>query len=368
MFADRENHVLLIDGAELKNGSPVAVRPYVELDGVKLEIGGNWTDSHIEAVLPAALSDGEYQVFVAREVGSGANPHLLAATVKTEFSLTVQTPGTGPTGATGPAGPTGATGARGSTGPRGVNGLAGATGATGPAGATGAMGPPGIEGPAGATGPIGPAGATGATGAKGSTGPRGVNGIAGATGPAGPTGSTGATGPTGANGLPGATGAAGPTGATGATGTTGARGLQGIPGPRGEPGLVNFLIIGGGIEFEESEFDGPSYFAPLGHGQPSDDDQTIDVRAYLPVPGKITSLRVHTQSGYPVTFTVMLNGVATAMTCATGSEMKCSDTHELTVGPDDGLSVRATPVPVTGDDDVAIIANFTAIFVPSTGP
>lgn len=176
VFVDRENHLLQIDGAGFKLGTPNATAPYVELDGQALAIGAGFTNGHIEAVLPSVLADGEYQVFVSRVASDGTPPHNVAAGLRTSYSLSVLTPVPGPTGPTGPRGPKGASGA---------------TGPAGPAGAPGAAGPQGTAGPTGATG------ATGPTGAKGATGPAGVAGPTGPTGPQGVPGSSNAWGLTG---------------------------------------------------------------------------------------------------------------------------------------------------------------------------
>jgi PEGA domain-containing protein/collagen triple helix repeat protein len=91
----------------------------------------------------------------------------------------------GPQGIAGPQGPAGAAGANGAPGPQGAQGLPGtpgAIGSTGPAGAAGATGPIGPQGPQGLQGAQGFQGTNGAPGPQGPTGPTGPQGPAGASG------------------------------------------------------------------------------------------------------------------------------------------------------------------------------------------
>ena len=188
VFADRANKVLFIDGAEFTIGLLGGQVPYVEFDGQKLSVKNNYSDTHIEAVLPDGLTDGEYQIFVSRTDILSApplDPHSIPLFVDDRtatYSLTLLTSTAGPKGDTGPAGPQGPDGPAGETGP------AGATGATGSAGPVGAAGPVGSTGSAG---PVGPAGPTGPRGPTGATGPAGVTGAQGPAGPSGPQGPAG---------------------------------------------------------------------------------------------------------------------------------------------------------------------------------
>ena len=179
VYADRAAHKLFIDGAEFRSSFSINDIPYVEFDGrrVALNLGAS-TDSHLEAVLPATVADGEYQIFVSRvnkllDPSSGALPnqplaHALSLPGQhAEYSLSLVTPIPGPAGPAGPQGPKGNTGTQGSVGP------------------PGATGPQGMPGPQGMSGPTGPPGQTGPAGPAGSKGDRGETGPAGAEGPAG---------------------------------------------------------------------------------------------------------------------------------------------------------------------------------------
>lgn len=216
VFADRVNKVLFIDGAEFKAGLLNSQVPYAEFNGQPVQLKAGFTDTHLEAILPATLPDGEYQVFVSRLLGVTVNAvvvyidvsikaHTLAlASQQATYSLSLITPTPGPrgdTGATGATGPAGAKGATGVAGPAGIQGLKGDKGDTGVAGPKGDTGATGATGAAGAQGPEGPRGFQGfqgLPGPQGAAGPAGLKGDTGATGPAGPAGPTGAQGPAGA--------------------------------------------------------------------------------------------------------------------------------------------------------------------------
>lgn len=172
VVADRDGGTLIIEGHEFTKGLTAAESPYVEFNGSALTVNAGYTDTHLEAELPAGVADGEYQVFVSRTDASGNTPHSPGYTDPGAkrvaiYSLSLLS-------ASGVPGPTGPTGARGPTGP------------TGPKGAKGAKGDAGPQGDPGALGPIGPKGATGATGAAGASGAKGATGATGPTGPAGP--------------------------------------------------------------------------------------------------------------------------------------------------------------------------------------
>jgi hypothetical protein len=193
--------------------------------------------------------------------------------------------------------------------------LSGVVGATG---STGATGPMGLTGATGANSTVaGPTGAMGATGATGATGANST--IAGPTGPMGPTGATGPTGPTGT------TGAAGATGATGTNGTT--------------------VLAGGGVT--SANF---TEFFPYGAFTQSGTAANVDVP--VAVAGTLHVLHVKlssppgTASNAEYVLTVIVNGIATAITCTiTGtSATSCADTtHTATVSPGDLLELRASP-------------------------
>lgn len=193
-------------------------------------------------------------------------------------------------------GPSGPTGTQGPTGPSG--GPTGSLGPTGPDGATGATG-------LGATGPTGD---TGSTGTDGATGPTGL----GATGPTGPTGPTGADGTTGATGF----GTTGPTGGEGPTGPSG--------GPTGPAGATGSSTSAAVLYF------GAQTVAIAGllanYLYPGFDNILADINEKnfaVPRPGTLSHLRIHCRlpgtsplGTGTVTFTVLVNGVPTALLVA----------------------------------------------------
>ena len=203
VFADRANKVLFIDGAEFTMGLLGGQMPYVEFNGQKIPVKSNYSDSHIEAVLPDGVADGEYQIFVSRINILSApplDPHSIPLFMDERtatYSLSLLTSTAGPKGDkgdTGPAGPQGPAGPAGESGPPGASGETGAAGPAGPVGPAGPLGPAGVAGPAGPAGPTGPRGSTGATGA---TGPAGGPGAQGPVGPSGTPGPAGPQGPAG---------------------------------------------------------------------------------------------------------------------------------------------------------------------------
>ncbi|HKY90587.1 MAG TPA: hypothetical protein VJM11_06075 [Nevskiaceae bacterium] len=236
-FVDRVNHVLVLEGRDLAPAEGGAQIPWVEINGIKLDVLPGYTFESVSATLPENLPDGEYRIFLSRTNEAGTlSPYEVVAGKKDEFEVSVFDLVPGPTGPTGPRGRRGRTGLQGPIGPQGEVGPAGpagevgpigATGATGdvgPTGATGDTGPKGNKGDTGDTGPIGPTGATGDTGAKGN------KGDTGAEGPQGVQGDIGPIGPTGPKGNKGDTGDTGAVGATGATGDRGPRGFPGVSG------------------------------------------------------------------------------------------------------------------------------------------
>lgn len=101
VFADRDNGVLLIDGAEFRR-LPNKQEPFVEIGGQRLELLPDYTGTHIEAKLPA-LADGEYQVFVSRKcIGRRdcdfPDPHAVPPDERASYSLTLSTPAPPTTG------------------------------------------------------------------------------------------------------------------------------------------------------------------------------------------------------------------------------------------------------------------------------
>jgi hypothetical protein len=238
---------------------------------------------------------------------------------------------TGPTGATGDTGPSGATGATGDIGPTGNTGPTGATGPTGDTGATGSTGPTGPTGSTGATGPTGPTGDIGPTGPTGATGPTGPTGPTGDIGPTGATGNTGATGPTGDTGPTGSTGSTGATGDTGPTGATGTTGATGATGPTGP----SVQILAGGSSIPLTIGDTPVYLAPFGLSY-----SLFSERSELPLAtGTLTGLQGFVRDDdFPrdagaVTFTVIVNGTPTPLSCTISNDPSEQSCENLTILP-----------------------------------
>lgn len=90
-------------------------------------------------------------------------------------------------------------------------------------------------------GDTGEQGETGETGPQGIQGEQGLQGIQGETGEQGPQGIQGETGPQGEQGEQGIQGETGAAGATGATG------------PQGDPGVVQSVVAGAGIEVNDTD-------------------------------------------------------------------------------------------------------------------
>ncbi len=111
----------------------------------------SWTETAIEASLPAGLAHSTYRVLVANEVTPGGGG---------EASLLID-------GMDVSVGPEGAEGLNGPTGPQGETGLQGPQGPAGP------QGPQGVKGEQGQQGPRGFTGATGLSGPQGTQGPKG---------------------------------------------------------------------------------------------------------------------------------------------------------------------------------------------------
>lgn len=176
VFADRVNKILFIEGNEFTTGMRAGQIPYVEFNGLPLTLrpGVSPTNTHLEARLPAAIADGEYQIFVSRATvlnqSLQSNPHTVNLGQTASYSLSLLAVLPGPKGDTGAIGPMGPTGPAGPTGATGSQGIQGASGGLGPIGPQGPIGPEGPQGATGATGPQGPQGAAGATGAPGSSG------------------------------------------------------------------------------------------------------------------------------------------------------------------------------------------------------
>jgi hypothetical protein len=311
----------------------------------------------------------------------------------------------GAAGATGPAGATGAQGTAGPQGIPGAVGPDGSTGPQGLQGATGAQGIQGIPGLTGNTGAQGLTGAAGATGAQGIQGIQGIPGLMGNTGAQGLQGQTGATGATGAAGLPGsdgnsirngsgvpssglgidgdfyldtatftvygpkaaglwpvggqpligpqgpigpqgvqgsqgvmgAQGVVGNTGATGAIGATGPAGPAGPQGPAGAAAAAPVLL--GSTPFIDAA-DATGYLPPAGTGRITVAE--ADAAIEMPTGGTLAKLAVRVSSTTPVTFTVVVGGADTALTCTVAAAAKqCTDSsHTVAVAAGTTVSVK----------------------------
>lgn len=206
---------------------------------------------------------------------------------------------------------------------------------------------PTVAGPTGATGPAGDTGATGPTGSTGATGPTGPSGPTGVTGDTGPTGSTGSTGPTGPSGP---SGPSGPTGSTGPTGNTGSTGNTGPSGPSG-PAADRAMWSGNSANSTASVgIGGATYYGVLnGCLALNGTDSSAGTRTPVSKAATVDTLYV-VASADPgntktYTYTVMKNGVATALTCTitgNGTTSKtCNDTtHSFTTAAGDELGMK----------------------------
>lgn len=236
VFADRSGtHVLYIDGEGFIPARDLI--PSVELAGQALTLLPGYSDTHLEAQLPEALADGEYQILVTQTSAKRRAPNTIT---RVTYSLTLGASGTGSPGDKGPVGDKGPAGDKGPTGDKGPAGDAG-TGSPGDQGPAGDKGPTGDKGPVGDKGPDGNAGSAGANGDKGPAGDKGPVGDKGATGDkglSGDKGSIGDKGLAGDKGLTGDKGTVGDKGLSGDKGLTGDKGATGDKGPTGNQGAA----------------------------------------------------------------------------------------------------------------------------------
>lgn len=143
---------------------------------------------------------------------------------------------------------------------------------------------------------------------------------------------------TGPQGPTGATGPAGPTGAIGATGATGPAGPAGPDGPQGIPGPNTTILTGGTLDNAALTAGGTITMSP-GNG--------LGIDTPLPA-GELTNLRVQADQqpgvGGSYTFTVLVNGAPTGITCTISgaAEDSCEDTiNSVTIVAGDRLWLQA---------------------------
>jgi hypothetical protein len=165
--------------------------------------------------------------------------------------------------------------------------------------------------------PIGPTGATGATG------PTGPTGAAGANGTNGEVGATGATGPTGAPGANGTNGEAGANGTNGTNGANGTNGMTGSTGATGPTGSSGGFVTGGSANEEVGKSGGF-----IGIGELGVSSTESGVAATWPVSNTLDQLFLFAQSSVSGTFTVTVNGKATALKCSLSKSRSCQDTTD----------------------------------------
>jgi hypothetical protein len=188
-------------------------------------------------------------------------------------------------------------------------------------------------------------------GPPGPPGPPGETGPPGATGPPGPQGATGAAGPQGGAGAQGPPGPQGVQGVQGIPGPQGVQGLQGIQGPPGPSGPNRTILFGGSC----SSLSASTFTVRLAPGACQ---QAAATGTGTPLPGgTVGNLRARVEepigTGQDVTFTVHVNGVASALGCTiTEDEAECSDTGD-TVSLADG-------------DRLGLIVNSTTGIIPNT--
>lgn len=140
-------------------GQNFCASPIVKLNSATLLLSGTPTTTQLDALLPAGIPAGSYQMQVT--CGSASNQVALFDTTLGAAGPQGLKGDKGDQGLVGPKGDPGATGAQGATGLKGDPGASGPQGSKGDTGATGAVGPQGAVGPAG---PIGPSGAQGPQG------------------------------------------------------------------------------------------------------------------------------------------------------------------------------------------------------------
>lgn len=160
----------------------------------------------------------------------------------------------------------------------------------------------------------------------------------------GPIGPVGPQGPVGPIGPSGAQGEQGPQGEQGLQGEQGIQGVQGIQGIQGPPGPSNVPILGSsGSDLISGAVVTVTRYVGLATMGNSEGSQSFA----FPVAGTLKNLRVKTSnnpgSGQSYTFTVMVNGASTGMTCNySGNGTTCSDlTHTAAITEGQTISLKA---------------------------
>ncbi|MGB3069122.1 MAG: hypothetical protein WBC18_11260 [Ottowia sp.] len=165
-------------------------------------------------------------------------------------------------------------------------------------------------------------------------------------GPVGPQGDQGPVGPIGPQGPQGDIGPVGPAGPQGPVGPQGIQGEVGPVGPSNVPILGSSgggVIPGGGLAGAWTRYIGTASVSTPGG---SESGQSVA----FPVAGTLKNLRVRTSDNpgnftgnQTYTFTVMVNGNATGITCTESvSATSCSDTtNTASIAAGDTISLRA---------------------------
>lgn len=178
----------------------------------------------------------------------------------------------------------------------------------------------------------GPAGVNGINGSNGSAGTNGTNGADGATGPQGPMGLQGETG---------ARGETGPSGDTGEDGAAGADGAAGSPGATGAAGATTPTVM---MSYASALANNATNCFTSGPAVATE----ANIHALFPA-GTVARLSLHLYTapgaGSSWAFTVMNNGVATAVTCVIATTATtCSDLiHSSTFTENSNFTIRSVP-------------------------
>lgn len=188
--------------------------------------------------------------------------------------------------------------------------------------------------------------------------PMAIFALSGLEGPVGPDG------PQGPQGEPGPQGPVGPDGPQGPVGPDGPQGTQGEPGPAGP----SVLVFGGTVRQSHFRSDSPtaSYGSPTGTSEAF----TNLGRAEALVPtaclaADLNATLINNGGGYGAsTVTLMVNGVASSLSCATTAGASCQDgSNSVALTAGDRLALRMDPAmpfaPLsTRESDIRVWLNF----------
>jgi hypothetical protein len=171
-------------------------------------------------------------------------------------------------------------------------------------------------------------------------------GTPGPTGPSGPVGATGATGPVGTAGAPGtvgATGPMGPQGVVGPTGGVGPAGVQGVPGVTGPTGSANAFTFVSHVLYGGIQAAGPTVYLDEASSGPT----LANHQVVIPTNCTIDSIYVaNAEAGGVQTYTVMVNGTATFMSCSTVvGGLGCNASGGVAANAGDLMTVQYTGNP-----------------------